>query len=240
MKKLIEHYSDYPASDKNIDKHDYIKYRVGRIKHELWLKNRKDPLDIYIDQYDWFVVNNLKPGNTCYYCSAGYYLDEVIENLTVIENANIVKKFYPNAEIITEKSELKEKFPRYFSNFVVTNSRSDHWKDGILSITEYIGHYVSCLKPGGLLFYSMRDTQIPNWNRFLEDHEMYFLQFANNLCKLYDLNLIWHDIQFATKEKDGNGDYDILENPDSTNGNIKFIFEFKSNSHQVNDKYLNE
>ena len=41
------------------------------------------------------------------------------------------------------------------------------------------------------------------------------------------LTLVWHDIQFAKKEKDPVGNYDGLENPDTTNGNLKFWFVYK-------------
>ena len=42
------------------------------------------------------------------------------------------------------------------------------------------------------------------------------------------LKLLWKDIKFITKIKDGNGNYDILENPDTTNGNIKFLFQYNA------------
>ena len=41
--KLIEDFSDYPmvVNKHAINKQNYIRYRMGRLKHELWLKNRK-------------------------------------------------------------------------------------------------------------------------------------------------------------------------------------------------------
>lgn len=240
MKKLIEHYSDYPTVEttNGVNKSSYIKYRVGRIRHEFWLKNRKSKTNFYIDPYDWFIVNNLKPGNTCIYASAGYYLDELIENLTVIESKPVVKSFYPGAVICKHQSEIGELFPNSFDNFVVVNNRGDHWANGLQSINEYFASYVTSLKEHGLIFYSFRDTQIPGWNRLKENHYDYFYNFARDLEKTYNLNLLWHDIKFAEKVKDGLGNYDMMENPDTANGNIKFVFQLGSNTHKVNTEYL--
>jgi len=243
MKKLIEHYSEFPIksfSKKQSFKKQYIKYRVGRIKHELWLKNRKAFDNILVEKYDWFIINNLKPGKTCFFCSAGYYLEKLVDNLVVIENSEIVKHFYPNAFIINDRTKLSEKFNNTFDNFVVNNNRGDHWGDGIESIKNYIGEYTACLKSGGLLFYSFRDTQIPNWNRLTKDHYDYFYNFAKTLKKQYDLNLIWHDIKFAEKVKDASGNYDMLENPDTSNGNIKFVFQYQKNNWVIDEKLFNE
>ena len=89
------------------------------------------------------------------------------------------------------------------------------------------------MKPGCLFFYSFRDTQIINWNRLNTDHNNYFLNFAKHIEKKYSLNLIWHDIKFAEKNKDGSGDYNILENPDTTNGNIKYVFEYETKTKNI-------
>ena len=84
------------------------------------------------------------------------------------------------------------------------------------------------MKPNCLFFYSFRDTQIVDWNRLTIDHNVYFETFAKYIEKTYNLKLLWKDIKFITKIKDGNGNYDILENPDTTNGNIKFLFQYNA------------
>ena len=232
MKKLIEHFSDYPMISN--DKHDYIRYSMGRIKHQLWIKNRKNKHEIIIDTHDKFILDNLKPGKTCVFGSAGYYLEELVENLTIVEQWPIVKKFYPNAQIIEDRSEIAKVNGRIFDNFVVVNNRGDAMCE--LSVVEnYISKYVQTMKPGCLFFYSFRDTQIVGWNRLTKDHRNYFLNFAKHIENTYSLNLVWHDIKFAIKEKDGAGNYDILENPDTTNGNIKYLFEYKSKTKKIND-----
>ena len=223
MKKLIEHFTDYPMIDTN--KHNYTRYRMGRLKHELWLKNRKNKNEIVIDEYDKFIIDKLQEGKTCIFGSAGYYLEELIPNLTVIEQWPIVKTFYPKAQIINDRSEIAKINGRIFDNFIVINNRGDIWCE--LSVVEnHISKYVKAMKPGCLFFYSFRDTQIVDWNRLTIDHKIYFENFANYIEKTYSLKLLWKDIKFVTKTKDGNDNYDIFENPDTTNGNIKFLFQY--------------
>lgn len=229
MKKLIEHLTDYPMLTS--DKHNYIRYRIGRLKHQMWLRNRKRN-HIVIDTHDKFILDNLKPGKTCVFGSAGYYLEELIENLTVIEQWPIVKKFYPSAQIVEHRSQIAHNNGRTFDNFVVVNNRGDLACE-IHTVADHISHYIKAMKPGCVFFYSFRDTQVVNWNRLTEDHYAYFFNFAMHIQRNYQLNLIWHDIKFADKHKDGAGNYDIMENPDTTNGNIKFVFQYQDKSHNI-------
>lgn len=224
MKKLIEHFSDYPMVQS--DPHEYRRYRMGRLKHQLWLYNRKRD-EIILDTHDKFILDNLQPGNTCVFGSAGYYLEDVIPDLTVIEQWPIVKKFYPKAQIIKNRSEIAETNGRMFNNFIVINNRGDIWCE-LSVVKDHIANYVKSMKSGCLFFYSFRDTQIVNWNRLKVNHKQYFYKFGLHIEKTYNLNLLWHDIKFAKKQKDSAGDYDIWENPDTTNGNIKYVFEYKS------------
>ena len=89
------------------DTHNYIRYRMGRLKHQMWLRNRKRQ-DIVIDTHDNFIVKNVKQGRTCIFGSSGYYLEDLIPELTVVEQWPIVKKFYPKAQIIKDRSEIAE------------------------------------------------------------------------------------------------------------------------------------
>ena len=143
-----------------------------------------------------------------------------------------VKKFYPKAQIVDDRSEIAKQNGRVFDNFVVVNNRGDIWCE--LSVVEkHIASYVKSMKPGCLFFYSFRDTQIVDWNRLKQDHTEYFYNFAIDIEKKYNLNLLWHDIKFAIKEKDGAGNYDIWENPDTTNGNIKYVFQYKTKTKKI-------
>ena len=232
--KLIENFDDYEmvSDQSSTDKHNYIRYRMGRLKHDLWLKTRKSKDKVYIDSYDNFIIKNLKQGNTCYFGSAGYYVEDLVENLTVIEQWPVVKTFYSDAIIVNDRNEIGEQFPQYFDNFVIVNNRGDMWTRPD-QLANYVSKYVKSMKDGCIFFYSFRDTQIVEWNRLTTNHYEYFLDFAKNLAKTDDLHLLWHDIKFAHKEKDGAGNYDILENPDTTNGNLKFVFQYKKNNYKL-------
>ena len=226
--KIVEEFTNLKM--RNDDKHNYIRYRLGRLKHQFWLVNRKNKNEIIIDEYDNFIINNLKKGKTCIFGSAGYYLDDIIEDLTVIEQHSIVKKFYPQAHIVSNRLDIS-KIDK-FDNFIVNNNRGDMWKT-LEELKVLIEEYTHSMNKGCLFFYSFRDTQIPVWNRLKLNHYDYFYNWAVNLSDI-GLNLIWHDIKFATKIPNKNGEYDGLENPDTTNGNLKFIFQFNDNNTVIN------
>jgi hypothetical protein len=224
----IEMFNDAPMV--NTDKHNYIRFRLGRLKHGAWLHNRKNKKSITIDTHDKFIVDNIKVGRTCVFGSAGYYLDDLIPELSVVERWPIVKKFYPECIIIDDRSELEPIFGRVFDNFIVNNHRGDLWVHN--GPTAHLIDYSAVIKNGGLLFYSFRDTQII-FNRLTTDHYAHFYNWAISLQNICGLNLIWHDIKFVSGGKDGNGNDNVLENPDTTNGNLKFVFQYNDDTHQI-------
>jgi len=223
MTKIIEFYNH--ASVKDDWKTQYIKYRIGRIRHYYWLWNRKRPNNLVIDQHDLFVLQNCQPGFTVFYGSAGYYLQDLFPNIQAIEHFSIVKSFYPNAIVCQDKDKLAESLPQLADNFAVVNNRGDHWVDSD-GLTEWIKQYIKAMNPGCRFFYSFRDTQITGVNRLLVDIEQHYLEWAQSLEAL-GLTLVWSDINFRKKLPDANGNYDTFENPDSTNGNIKFAFVYQ-------------
>jgi hypothetical protein len=211
--KIVKHYNE--LTRKTMDKKtEYLAYRVGKIKHELWLKSRKTN-NVYLTSYDNHILEKLQPGATAIFGSAGYFLEDCIENLTVIETQKIVKSFYPKAVIVKGRDEIGRLFPKKFNNFIVTNNRSDLWvdKDGLC---EHIKNYKRSMSDGCLFFYSMRDTQFTPWNRLKINHYEMFIGLAKKIESL-GFECVESKIDFANG--DGN------ENPDTTNGNIKYIFK---------------
>ena len=57
------------------------------------------------------------------------------------------------------------------------------------------------------------------------DQRQFFLDWARSLEGI-GLKLVWHDIQFVVKHRDGTNNFTGWENPDTTNGNLKFWFVF--------------
>jgi hypothetical protein len=58
------------------------------------------------------------------------------------------------------------------------------------------------------------------------------MSWAQGLSSL-GFDLVWHDMSFPCKKPDVNGYYDQLENPDTTNGNLKFWFVYKGNTWKI-------
>lgn len=207
----------------------YTKYRAGRLKHQYWLWNRKQDQK-KLDAYDASILRNCQPGKTAFFASAGYYLKDIWPDIDSIEMHPVVKEFYPNVILVENREHLDQQIPHTYDNFAVVNNRGDHWvsTDGL---TTHLKNYCRILNPQARIFYSFRDTQI-HYNRLRLDAVAYFLDWADSLKNL-DLHLAWHDIQFPRKEKDGAGNYDLWENPDTINGNLKFWFVYKGHPWNV-------
>ena len=204
----------------------YIKYRAGRLKHQYWLWNRKSQNKI-VDEYDACILKNCQAGTTAFFASAGYYLKDIWPEIDSIETHSVVSEFYPGVIFAKSRQHLAQVVPHHYDNFAVVNNRGDHWVT-VDGLTDHIGNYSTVMNPGCRFFYSFRDTQI-HVNRLTTDLESHYLNWAQSLHNI-GLTLVWHDIQFRKKEKDGNGNYDGLENPDTTNGNLKFWFVYKGQS----------
>lgn len=207
----------------------YTKYRAGRLKHQYWLWNRKQDQK-KLDIYDASILRNCQPGKTAFFASTGYYLKDIWPDIDSIEMHPVVREFYPNVFLVGTREHLDQKIPHRYDNFAVVNNRGDHWvsTDGL---TGHLKNYCRILNPGARIFYSFRDTQI-HYNRLRLDAVAHFLDWASSL-KNIDLHLVWHDVQFPRKEKDGAGNYDAWENPDTTNGNLKFWFVYKGDPWKV-------
>jgi hypothetical protein len=219
--KLVEQI--HPQEHRSDFRTRYIKYRAGRLKHQYWLWNRKRSSKV-IDEYDAKILKNCKPGNTAFFSSSGYYLKEIWPHIDSLEMHPVVKEFYPDVVLVKSRQDMSNIVPKKYDNFAVVNNRSDHWVT-VDGLKQHLQAYTQVLNSDARLFYSFRDTQI-HYNRLKVDSTEYFTSWAQSLTDI-GLNLVWADVIFQKKVKDGNGNYDYFENPDTTNGNIKFWFCFK-------------
>lgn len=215
MKSLLS-YRD--ATIKKDWRTQYIRYRIGRLKHQYWLWNRKKRDKFLIDPYDKRILENCQSGTTVFFASCGYYLRDIFPSIISVEHHAVVKTFYPEVHVCARSDLSTLQFRA--DNFAVVNNRADQWYDR-LELDDNMQAYTKIMNPGCRFFFSFRDTQIPKLNRLKIDLEQYWLTWAQNLEK-FDLKLVWHDIQFP--KKDWN---DTLENPDTTNGNLKFWFVYR-------------
>lgn len=223
MPKLIEFFDQQPMRDDW--KTQYIRYRLGRLKHQYWLWNRKNSSKALIDEYDYAILRNCQPGRTVFFASAGYYLKDIWPEIESVEMHPVVKTFYPEVHVCSRREQLVD-LPWRADNFAVVNNRGDIWTE-TENIARYCEQYTAVMNPGCRFFYSFRDTQIAGINRLTTDLAQYYLDWALALEVRCNLKLVWHDINFDRKLPDQNGYYDQLENPDTTNGNLKFWFVYK-------------
>lgn len=223
MTKIIETFNQ--STIKSDWKTQYIRYRLGRLKHQYWLINRKNPTQAVIDDYDYSIIKNCQPGTTIFFASAGHYIADIFPEVKVVEMHPVVKTFYPDAFICQDRSKLTH-IPWRADNFAVVNNRGDIWTE-LENVAAYCKEYTAVMNTGCRFFYSFRDTQISGLNRLTIDMENHFLNWAKSLETTHSLKLVWHDINFKRKHPDPNGFYDQLENPDTTNGNLKFWFVYK-------------
>ena len=220
MQKLGQPFNQ--VTFKNDWRTQYVKYRAGRLKHQFWLRNRKNPTDAVIDSYDYRILQNCQHGNTVFFGSAGYYLKDIFPSIEVVEMHPVVSTFYPSVHICS-RNDLSS-LPFRADNFAVVNNRADHWVT-VTGLTEHFGKYSKVMNPGCRVFYSFRDTQI-QFNRLTVDIEDHFASWAHSL-ETIGFRLVWKDIAVPKKLPDSNGQYNQLENPDSTNGNLKFWFVYQ-------------
>jgi hypothetical protein len=222
MTKLIEHFDQVEI--RRDWRTLYFRYRAGRLKHQYWLHNRKTANNAVIDSYDYSILKNCQPGTTVFFGSAGYYIRDIFPDVEVIEMHPVVKTFYPDAHICTDRAQLSNVVDFRADNFAVVNNRGDHWVD-VNGLTDHMHNYTAIMQPGCRVFYSLRDTQI-HVNRLTTDLEQHFLNWAQSLSEL-GLTLVWHSMAFPKKQPKPDGSYDLQENPDTTNGNLKFWFVYK-------------
>lgn len=219
--KPIEFYITKDIQEKDF-KARYLQFRVSRIKHQLWLSNRRSDRKVLYES-DKVILDQCQAGTTGIYESAGYYIKDLFpsHDIEVIESNPVVKEFYPSCINLARK-DLPVLGKRY-DNFIVTNARSDYWVN-LDGLAEHIRTYMKVMRKNCRFFYSFRDTQILGFNRLKVDMEELFLYWAKSLKQSHGLELINHDIDFKKKIKQKDGGYDLQENPDTTNGNIKFVF----------------
>lgn len=225
--RLIEqiHHEDHKTDFRT----RYMKYRAGRLKHQYWLWNRKR-INKVIDEYDAKILKNCKEGTIAFLSSSGYYLKDIWPQIDSIEMHPVVKEFYNDVILVDNRSNLPLATTTRYDNFAVVNNRGDHWVT-IDGLTQHLLDYTQVLNPGARVFYSFRDTQI-QYNRLKVDSAKYFLDWATSLEHI-GLKLVWSDINFKKKTKDGNGNYDAFENPDTANGNLKFWFCYKGDAWDI-------
>jgi len=219
--KIIEHFIN---NDQKEDlRTEYLRFRTRNPKHGLWLINRKRQKKVVYDD-DARILTKCKEGKTAIYNSCGYYLKDVFPeiDIDVIGSESIVKTFYKDC-VIASRNNLATVGKKY-DNLIITNFRGDLWTT-TSGLETHFEKYKVLMNSGCYFFYSFRDTQLLGFNRLKTDMEKYFLDWAKSLEQKLNLKLLSHTIAFPKKKRKADGNFDLNENPDTINGNIKLLFE---------------
>lgn len=220
MQKVIDRYSD--ATFINTYRNRYTRWKFGKPKHNYYVRNRRSATKI-LDYYDQYLLENLKPGNTIAFDCAGYYLDEFVDNLTVVDLDPIVLSWFPTATIYTSEDAVKDLY-NTADNFIVNNTIRLRWK----TFEEHANFWKDTrkfLRDGCNIFFSYRDIFIfhnrlkynfsdllKTWLTEMEDYGFYVKQYT------YDPIEITADMRELEQ---------IPEIKDMINGNVKIHWEYR-------------
>lgn len=155
MQKIIGRYNDATLNGSFTQR--YRLWKFGKPKHNYYMRNRKSDVLIF-DQYDKYIIENLKPGKTVIYDSAGYYLDEVVDDLVMVELNPVAQKIYPTVLLDTGPESVKQHYHQA-DNFIVNNTIQLRWKT-FDDYTAYWKFQTRFFKPGTQIFFSFRDIFI--------------------------------------------------------------------------------
>ena len=155
MQKIINNYVD--ATFVPTWRNRYIRYRAGHPKHRYYLQNRKRDVAC-LDLWDQYILSNLKPGKTVAWDVSGYYLEDFVKDLVVVENNPIVLDWAPNC-IMDYRDSGMIQLRGNVDNLIIVNIEELRWKT-IDYWTEWWRSRSLYLKPGAQVFFSFRENRL--------------------------------------------------------------------------------
>ena len=219
MQKLIDSYEDatFIPSFRNL----YQSYRAGHPKHRYWLANRKQAI-AKLDLYDQYILENLNPGKTLAYDISGYYLNNFIRDLVIVEKDPVVLTWAP--ECILESDQLSlDALHGTIDNLIVINIVDLRWKN-IEYWTEWWLKKAVYFKPGCQIMFSFRENRLlrnrlkikfsnlmDKWLQTMETHGFMLKRYSYDPCAVDEL---------MTNYKHAPEIVDII------NGNLKIHWEY--------------
>jgi hypothetical protein len=220
MQKVIGRYTE--AKFRDTFPNHYKLWKFGKPKHMYYVRNRRAK-EKTLDLYDQYMLEHLNLGHTITYDAAGYYLDGIVNFLSVVELNPVVKRWYPQA-IIDNGSESVEHLLESADNFIVNNTIRLRWKT-FADYTEYWKTQRRFLKPGAQVFFSFRDIFIfhnrlkYNFSQLLAEWLPTMEQYGYKLVRL-EHKLIAIDDTLTNLN-------DLPEVEDMINGNVKIHWEYQ-------------
>jgi len=219
MQKIINNYVD--ATFVPTWRNRYMRYRAGHPKHRYYLQNRKRDVAC-LDLWDQYILSNLKPGKTLAWDVSGYYLEDFVKDLVVVEKNPIVLDWAPNCIIDTEEDSMIHLLGAV-DNLIIININELRWKT-INQWTEWWGRRSVYLKDGAQIFFSFRENRLlrnrlkdlfgdvmHNWLNEMETHGFKLHHYNYNPCPISNAVI---DHRHAP------------EIDDPVNGNLKIHWEY--------------
>jgi len=219
MQKIINNYVD--ATFVDTWRNRYMRYRAGHPKHRYYLNNRKQPI-AKLDLWDEYILKNLQPGKTIAWDASGYYLQDFVQDLVVVEKYPIVLDWAPDCIIDTDVSAML-KLKGSADNLIFVNINELRWKDINYWTTWWIQKAIY-LKPNSQIFFSFRENRLlrnrlkesltgimSSWLPAMEQHGFYVKHYSYDPCPI---DATVHDHRHAP------------EIVDTVNGNLKIHWEY--------------
>ena len=220
MQKIIGRYND--ATLKGSFTQQYRVWKFGKPKHNYYMRNRKST-ELIFDLYDKYILDNLNPGKTIIYDSAGYYLDEVVDDLTIVELNPTAQKIYPKVILDTGPESVDQHYYQA-DNFIVINTIQLRWKT-FEDYTTYWKLQTRFLKPGAQIFFSFRDIFV--FHNRLKYHFSELLIDWLDIMKSHGFVLSNLDHQLIPIDDSITDISHLPEITDMVNGNIKIHWVYQ-------------
>jgi len=155
MPTIINNYVD--ATFVPTWRNQYMRYRAGHPKHRYYLENRRRAVAL-LDLWDKYILDWLKPGQTLAWDVSGYYLEDFVDDLVVVEKNPIVLDWAPNCIIDTEEDSMIHLLGAV-DNLIIININELRWKT-IDQWTEWWCRRSAYLRDGAQVFFSFRENRL--------------------------------------------------------------------------------
>jgi len=203
-------------------RNQYTRWKFGKPKHIYYVKNRRRDVKI-LDTYDRYILDNLRPGTTLVFDSAGYYLDGIVPNLQVVDLDPVVLTWYPQARIMTSEESIQDLY-RSADNFVTMNTIKLRFKTWDF-YEQYWAKQSRFMRDGCQVFFAFRDifmnfnklkysfeSRLQAWLHAMQQHGYHVRHYS------YDPIPVTEHMTELTE---------IPEIDDMVNGNVKIHWEYR-------------